>query len=112
MSKAMSGTDLAKRRDPYIIQARDGDKYTKYGIYEVWRDAVIAAGCKGITTRHVRPYALSVMEATGYGIREIQKVAVHTPVTTTEGYRCDLSAQTGGRQTAWWRWLNSTKLVE
>ncbi len=79
-------TDLAKRRDPFIIQARDGDKYTKNGIYEIWRDAVEAAGCKGITTRHVRPYAMSVMETMGFDVREIQKRAVHTSVTTTEGY--------------------------
>lgn len=78
--------ELAKRRDPYIIQARDGDKYTKNGIYEVWRDAVDAAGCKGITTRHVRPYALSMLESQGVDMREIQKRAVHTSVTTTEGY--------------------------
>lgn len=78
--------DLAKHRDPFIIQARDGDGYTKNGIYEVWRDAVDAAGCKGITTRHVRPYALAELERMGVGIREIQKRAVHTTLATTEGY--------------------------
>jgi integrase len=78
--------DLAKHRDPYIIQARDGDKYTKNGFYEVWRDAVEAAGCKGITTRDIRPYALSVMETLGADLREIQKSAVHTTVGSTEVY--------------------------
>lgn len=78
--------DLAKHRDPYIIQARDGDKYTKNGLYEVWRDAVVAAGCKGITTRDIRPYALSVMESLGADIREIQLSGTHTNMSTTEVY--------------------------
>lgn len=77
---------LAKHRDPYIIQARDGDKYSKNGIYEVWRDAVVAAGCKGITTRDVRPYALSVMESLGADMREIQNSAAHATMGTTEIY--------------------------
>lgn len=78
--------DFDRKRDPYIIQARDGDKYTKNGIYEVWRDAVKAASCEGVTTRHVRPYALSIMETLGYGVREIQKSAAHASMTTTEVY--------------------------
>jgi integrase len=78
--------DLARHRDPYIIQARDGDKYTKNGLYEVWRDACQAAGVKGVTTRHVRPFALSEMERLGYDVREIQKAAAHASITTTEGY--------------------------
>ena len=78
--------ELAKHRDPYIIQARDGDKYTKNGLYEVWRDAVVAAGCKGITTRHIRPYALSTMESLGFDVREIQLSAAHANMSTTEGY--------------------------
>lgn len=77
---------LAKHRDPYIIQARDGDKYTKNGLYEVWRDAVHAAGCKGITTRDVRPYALSVMESLGADLRDIQNSAAHATMGTTEIY--------------------------
>jgi integrase len=78
--------DLAKHRDPFLIQARDGDKYTKNGLYEVWRDACEAAGAKGVTTRHVRPFALSEMERLGYNVREIQKAAAHASITTTEGY--------------------------
>jgi integrase len=79
-------TDLAKHRDPYIIQARDGDKYTKNGIYEVWRDAVEAAGHKGINTRHVRPYALAVMESLGADRKDIQMSAAHSIGATTEMY--------------------------
>lgn len=77
---------LARRRDPYIIQTRDGSHYTKTGLYEVWRDAVVPAGLRGITTRDVRPYALSKMEAAGYSLREIQLAAAHSDVSTTEGY--------------------------
>ena len=79
-------TELAKHRDPFIIQQRDGSHYTKTGIYEVWRDAVEKVGLKGITTRDVRPYALSVMETLGADMREIQKSAAHAMMGTTEGY--------------------------
>jgi integrase len=78
--------DLAKHRDPFVIQTRDGDKYTKNGLYEVWRDACVAAGTRGVTTRHVRPFALHEMERLGYDVREIQKAAAHASITTTEGY--------------------------
>lgn len=79
--------DLARHRDPYIIQTREGDKYTKNGLYEVWRDACVAAGVRGgVTTRHVRPFALYEMERLGYDVREIQKAAAHASITTTEGY--------------------------
>jgi hypothetical protein len=30
--------DLERRRDPFIIQTRTGDGYSKNGLYEVWRD--------------------------------------------------------------------------
>ena len=79
-------TVLAKRRDPYLIQARDGDRYSKNGLYEVWRDAVTAANCAGVTTRDIRPFALATLEAAGCDLREIQKVAVHSTSATTEGY--------------------------
>lgn len=80
--------DLRRREDPFIIQTRTGDGYSKTGLYEVWRDAIDAAGYKGmnITTRDVRPYALKKMEDAGVDLREIQKAAVHASVTTTEGY--------------------------
>lgn len=80
--------DLRRREDLFVIQTRTGDGYSKTGIYEVWRDAIDAAGFKGmnITTRDVRPYALAQMEKAGLDPREIQKAAVHSSVTTTEGY--------------------------
>jgi integrase len=80
--------ELHRREDPFIIQTRTGDGYSKTGLYEVWRDAIDAAGYTGlnITTRDVRPFALHQMEKAGYDIREIQKAAVHSSVTTTEGY--------------------------
>lgn len=80
--------ELHRREDPFIIQTRDADGYSKTGLYEVWRDAIDAAGYKGmnITTRDVRPYALAKMELAGVDLREIQKAAVHASVTTTEGY--------------------------
>lgn len=80
--------ELRHRDDPFIIQTRTGDGFSKGGIYEVWRAGVDAAGYRGmnITTRDVRPYALKAMEDAGHSLREIQKSAVHASVTTTEGY--------------------------
>jgi len=73
--------ELDRHRDPFTIQTRDGDKYTKNGLYEVWRDACEAARVTGVTTRHVRP-----VERLGYNVRDIQKAAAHASITTTEGY--------------------------
>lgn len=80
--------DLERRRDPFVIQTRAGDGYSKNGLYEVWRDAIDAAAYTGmnITTRDVRPFALHQMEKMGFDLREIQKSAAHSSVTTTEGY--------------------------
>jgi len=80
--------ELERRRDPYIIQTRDGDSYSKTGLYEVWRDALAAAGLAGrnITTRDIRPFALATMEKMGIPLREIQLAAAHSTITTTEGY--------------------------
>jgi integrase len=72
--------------DPYLIQTRDGGRYSKNGLYEIWRDARAAAGVPKVTTRDVRAFALSAMEKLGYDVREIQLAATHTSVTTTEGY--------------------------
>lgn len=83
--------ELARRRDPHVITTRDGDGYSKNGLYELWRDAIDACEAKGlrvkgITTRDVRPFALAAMEAAGYDLREIQRSAAHATISTTEGY--------------------------
>lgn len=72
--------------DPYIIQSRTGEAYSKNGFYELWRDAGDKNGHKGVTTLHIRPYALSAMEELGAEVRVIQKAAAHASITTTEGY--------------------------
>lgn len=79
---------LDRKRDPYIIQTRDGGAYSKTGLYEVWRDAVQLIGdeARGVTTRDVRPFALGLMEKAGYDRREIQLSAAHASYSTTEGY--------------------------
>jgi integrase len=77
---------LERARDPFIIQTRDGDGYSKNGLYEVWRAAVNQAGCKGITTRHIRPFALWKMKEAGHDMPAIQLSAAHSSITTTEGY--------------------------
>ena len=79
---------LARRRDPFIIQTRDGDGYTKTGLYEVWRDGIAAAGLQGrnITTRDIRPFALAKMEQLGYPVEKIRQAAAHTTTAQTDQY--------------------------
>lgn len=86
LRKKTKVVELDRKRDPHIIQTVDGGKFTKSGLNSVWRRACDGAGIEGVTTRDVRPYALHKLEAAGYDIRQIQKAAVHTSVTTTEGY--------------------------
>lgn len=79
---------LDRRRDPFLIQTRAGDCYSKTGLYEVWRDAIDAAGYKGlnITTRDLRAFAGAMMKKLGYTKEEIQQAYAHTTVRTTEIY--------------------------
>lgn len=79
MRRRSERSSCNRRRDPFIIQARDGEGYSKNGLDEVWRDACDAAGVHGVTT-------LSQVERMGFNVREIQKAAAHTNMATTEGY--------------------------
>lgn len=79
---------LDRHRDPFVIQTRTGDGYSKNGLYEVWRDAVDQVGelAKGINTRHIRPFAGKAAKQQGYTIEDLQLAYAHTDITTTQGY--------------------------
>lgn len=77
---------LDRRRDPFIIQTRAGDGYSKNGLYEIWRDACAATGTKGVTTRHIRPFAGAMAKKSGYTKEDVQLAYAHALMGTTEGY--------------------------
>lgn len=78
--RAMAGGDA------YVIQERGGSPYTKNGLHTMWVKGVRKAGYSGVTTRDIRPYALTMAEKQGYALSDLRKAAAHTTVTTTEGY--------------------------
>ena len=63
---ARSAQKVRTLRDGYVIASRTGQPYTKEGLYKMWATARIAAKLpEGITTRDVRPFALSELEKAG-----------------------------------------------
>jgi integrase len=74
--------------DVFVMQTPDGGEFTRWSLRYMWDEARTKAGLDeiGVTSRHVRPFALKAMEDLGVDIREIQKAAAHASVTTTEGY--------------------------
>ena len=84
---ARSAQKVRTLRDGYVIASRTGHPYTKEGLYKMWATARIAAKLpEGITTRDVRPFALSELEKAGATPRELQVAAAHTEFATTESY--------------------------
>lgn len=70
----------------FLIQTAGGTPFTKSGLYSMWARACVKAGCEGITTRDIRPFALKAMETAGYNLKEIQLSAAHTEQGQTESY--------------------------
>lgn len=78
---------LDRRRDPFILQTRDGTGFTKEGLNSMWIRAREKAGITvDVTTRDIRPFALKAMEDAGVPLDEIRKAAVHSTTTMTEHY--------------------------
>ena len=69
-----------------MIQTAGGGAFTKSGMNSVWRVACVKAEIKGVTTRDVRPFALTTAEKMAYRIEDLRKSAAHSTVTTTGGY--------------------------
>jgi integrase len=72
--------------DPYLLVSEDGEPFTKSGLNSVWRRARAAAGVGKVTTRDIRPYALSQMEEAGHPVEAIREAAAHTTTAQTDGY--------------------------
>lgn len=85
-AQAMNRLKALPGGDAPVIQDSTGSSYTRRGIYEMWKTACDAAGLTGVTTRDVRPFALTTAEAMGHSMEDLRKAAAHTTVDTTEGY--------------------------
>jgi integrase len=84
--------------DAFVVQTRDGGRYTRYGIrsaldraaekagYTVRAPGAKRAPASGLTAKDLRPYAAKVAKRQGYSIEQLQVALAHTSVTTTEGY--------------------------
>lgn len=70
----------------FLIQTSGGTAFTKTGLNSMWRRAREKAEYTEVTTKDIRPYALSTMEQAGYSPREIQNAAAHSDFSTTEHY--------------------------
>lgn len=74
------------RGDAFVLQSRGGGRFSVTGLHSMWRRACIAIDLHGVTTRDVRPFALTEAERQGYRIEDLRKAAAHTTIGTTEGY--------------------------
>lgn len=75
---------------PYVIHSRDGDCYTRSGIYSHYLRADKKLHGEddylGLNPKALRPFAATQAERQGYTMREIQTGLVHAIGATTEGY--------------------------
>lgn len=77
---------MKEQKDPYLLVSEDGKPYTKSGLNTLWRRARMKAGHPEVTTRDVRPFALSQMEKEGHPVEKIREAAAHTTTGQTEDY--------------------------
>lgn len=77
--------------DPYLFINEEGEPFTKSGLNSMWTRArdkaekVLPAAAE-VTTRDIKSYALSKMEADGHPLKKIREAAVHTTTDMTEQY--------------------------
>ena len=86
-ARALQKVKALRGGDAYVIQTADGTAFTKSGMNSLWRVARKKAGHPEVTTRDVRPFALTFAEKMlGHPLEDLRKAAAHTTTSTTEGY--------------------------
>lgn len=85
-ARALARVKALPGGDAYVIQTAGGTAFSKTGLHSMWRRACKKASIDGVTTRDIRPFALTTAKRMGYHMEELQVAAAHTSVTTTEGY--------------------------
>jgi integrase len=90
-ARSLNKLQAVGRGDASVIQTRDGSRYSATGLFSMWKRARTeaeqkVAGCAKVTTRDIRPYALTSAEKAGARIEDLRKAAAHTTTATTEGY--------------------------
>lgn len=77
---------IDEQRDPYLFVNERGEPLTKTGVNSMWRRARDRAVCPEVTTRDIRSFALSQMEADGHPLEAIRQAAAHTKTGQTDDY--------------------------
>lgn len=77
---------IDEQRDPFLLVSEDGAPFTKSGLNSLWRRARTAAELPRVTTRCIRPFALSQLEAAGEPVERIREAAAHTTTAQTDAY--------------------------
>ncbi len=90
-ARSLNKLQAVRKGDAPVIQTRDGSPYSRMGLFSIWERARKKAekrvpGCVKVTTRDIRPYALTCAEKAGARIEDLRKAAAHTSTGTTEGY--------------------------
>jgi integrase len=72
---------------PYVLHRLDGKPFQQTGVRTAWRRAIELTDYKdsGYTIKDIRPKALTDADET-MELKDVQKMAAHTSITTTEGY--------------------------
>lgn len=75
----------------YVIHRLDGKPFQQTGVRTAWRRALALTKYKdsGYTLKDIRPKALTDIHRATDDLTEVQKVAAHASITTTEGYMRD-----------------------
>lgn len=77
---------ITEQQDAYLLVNEHGQPYTRSGLNTLWRRGREKAGHRQVTTRHIRPFALSEMERAGHPLAKIREAAAHTKTGQTEDY--------------------------
>lgn len=92
MAKPEQGRRPKRVQEPvnsaYVLHRLDGKPFQQTGLRAAWRRAIALTDYKdsGFTIKDIRPKALTdTKKATG-DMTKVQEMAVHSSITTTEGY--------------------------
>jgi hypothetical protein len=83
---------LGKKRgfiSPYVIHARNGDRYTASGIRQAYEDAEVALFGERkhhLTPKALLPFAVTEAKKQGHTLEQLKVGRAHRNVATTEGY--------------------------
>jgi len=84
--EAREGRKRADVKSIYVVHTLEGGMYTMSGIRSAWQRACRRAGVENATIKDLRAKALTDAKRAGYSLEQLQVVAAHSTIGTTEGY--------------------------